>query len=411
MSTPGSGSWPRRANHLRTDSAAVDAFGRYRTGTPLTIFSSTLIHDTRPLDWSEEEVSGSGTSAVYNRNAATQTLKVSAATAGFRARRTKRRFVYQPGKSQHIVMTGFLGAGGPGITSRIGQFDTENGLFFQVKDGILSVVLRTNRTGTVQEVVFNQEDWNGRKFDGKDGELLDLDNANIFSIDYQWLGVGRVRFGLDVDGVLQYVHEIHNANEFTTAYMSTANLPCCYEIEADGTNTAAAEMAAICTTVITEGGIEDQGPVFTANSGTSEVNANSVGTRYAVIGIRQQSDFLDTSIDIEGFSILATSNANFYWELVLNPTVAGTFTFNDFPDSLEQIAIGNKSNPSSNTITNGVPILGGYSTGKSAELLVPHLEIPLGSTVSGVRDILVLTTTPLATNSDIYASLTWRELQ
>lgn len=96
------------------DSASVDAFGRWRVSEPQTLFDSKLIFndpdildtaENHPLFYDNQEISGGGTSTAYNANQASQTLSVSANTAGRRARQTKMRFNYQPGKSQLVLMT------------------------------------------------------------------------------------------------------------------------------------------------------------------------------------------------------------------------------------------------------------------------------------------------------------------
>ena len=44
-------------------------------------------------------------------------------------------------------------------------------------------------------------------------------------IDYEWLGVGRIRFGLAIGAGIIYVHEINYANSQSGVYMSSPNLP------------------------------------------------------------------------------------------------------------------------------------------------------------------------------------------
>lgn len=398
-----------------TDSAPVDAFGRQRVGNPLTLFSNTLIHDSQPLVWDDAEVSGSGTSSTHDPDGACQELTVAAASAGHRARQTFRRFVYQPGKSQAIAMTGVLGAPTPGVITRLGQFDDENGLFFQVSEDGIAVGRRSSVTGTPVDTIIPQEDWNIQKLDGTNGpnaisERLRSDMAQVFLIDYQWLGVGRVRFGVDIDGVAIYVHEIRHANNIDGVYMSTANNPLRYEIISDGSNVAEASIKQICSTVIAEGGQEKRGQLLTAHTGPNVINANTQGVRFAMLGIRQKADQLDSAFDVEKITILvSTNNDPFYWELIRNPSVTGTFTYTDIADSSAQVALGSTANPSTNTVTGGQVLTAGYAWSRDA-VNVTDFELPLGAAIDGTRDTVVLVVTPLSANPDLWASMTWREL-
>ncbi len=67
------------------------------------------------------------------------------------------------------------------------------------------------------------------------------------SVDYQWLGVGRMRFGLDLDGILIYFTEHNCANNEPNVYMSSPNQPIRYEIRQVGVGSGSFDM--ICSQV------------------------------------------------------------------------------------------------------------------------------------------------------------------
>ena len=150
----------------QSNSPFIDAFARLRVASPKTIFDSKQIYDNQPLYWDEAETSGSGTSTAHSTATASTTMSVSASTAGTRVRQTKRRFNYQPGKSQFILLTGILGSGSTGITRRIGYFDENNGLFFQISGTTLSVVRRTYTGGSPSDDAVAQSNWILDKMDG-----------------------------------------------------------------------------------------------------------------------------------------------------------------------------------------------------------------------------------------------------
>ena len=389
------------------DSPSIDAFARLRVSNPETIFDSKQIFDNQPLFWDDAETSGSGTSSTHSVDEASTTIAVSASTAGTRVRQTFQRFNYQPGKSQLILLTGVLGTAESGITQRMGYYDDDNGLIFDCIDGVMYVTRRTNVTGSVVDNSVAQSSWNLDTMDGNgpSGITLDFAKTNIFLIDFEWLGVGRVRMGFVVDGIPVYCHEFLNANNLTEVYMSTPNLPLRYEISNDGTG-GASDVVHICTSVISEGGREQNGILrYTSSAGTALTTGVS-GSVWAAIGIRLKTTALAATILIENVSILATTSDNFEWQLLLNPTVAGTFTYVDQTNSSVQTVLG----VTANTITGGTPIAGGWAAAASPINDKILNARTLGAAIDGTRDEIVLGVRPLTNNAAIQSSMTWREL-
>jgi hypothetical protein len=109
----------------------------------------------------------------------------------------------------------------------IGYFDSLNGLFFRQTGTALSVVRRTSTSGSVVDNVVEQANWNLDKLDGTgaSGFTLDDTKAQILFIDFQYLGMGRVRMGFDINGIIVYCHEFLNANVLDVPYMQSGTLP------------------------------------------------------------------------------------------------------------------------------------------------------------------------------------------
>lgn len=388
-----------------------DAFGRFRTSAPTTLFDSKQLYDDQPLLYDDQEVSGSGTSSTHSVARASVAMSVSASTAGKRVRQTFRRFNYQPGKSQLAFFTAVLGEGGTGISARVGLFDDDNGVFFYSEDGVVGVGVRSSVTGSAVDVKVEQEAWHIDKMDGsgatrgRNNSLYELDptKAQILFLDFEWLGVGIIRYGFVVNGELIYVHQINNANYITSVYMSTPNLPIRYEIENDGTG-GAATLEQICTTVISEGGKEDTGLTSYVSTNGVHIDANAVDTTYALLGIRLKSTHLSVTLIPQYVSTLAETSDDYEWILLMNPTVAGTFSYSDVTNMPIQVARG----ATANTITGGTPIAGGWvkagvQGGGATENL--DTELLLGSAIDGTPDELVLACRPLTANLDIQGSI------
>lgn len=395
------------------DSFSIDPFGRWRVSETETLFDSKQLFDAQPLFYDDQEISGGGTASSHSTALAQTTMSVSASTAGRRVRQTFMRFNYQPGKGQLILCTGVLNlsGGGTGIRQAFGYFDDKNGIFLQYNDGVAQIVKRSYATGSAVDTAVNQSSWNVDKFDGNgpSGYTLDFTKSQIFWIDFEWLGVGRVRTGFVINGVIYYAHQFVHANNTNVVYMSTPNLPVRYEIENDGTG-GAATLGHICTSIMSEGGLQENGAIFTADNGTTHVDANTADTTYALVGIRIKSTHLGATVKLLNFSAMAETATAFRWAIYFNPTVAGTFTFSDIAHSACQSAVG----ATANTVTGGTLITSGYVPGTSQQRGAATGELSnalrLGSTIAGVSDTIVLCCTPLTANADIFGGLTWREL-
>lgn len=112
----------------------------------------------------------------------------------------------------------------------------------------------------VEEIRIPQSDWNIDKADGNgpSGFKLDLTKMQMAYMDYSWYGAGKVRFGFKgVTGDVNYFHEMVHNNLETEAYLRSGNLPTRYEVENKGTPSYSPTIAHWGTSVIMDGGFDD----------------------------------------------------------------------------------------------------------------------------------------------------------
>lgn len=373
------------------DGPNLDAFARFRTSTPTTLFDSKQISDSQSLFWDDQQVSGSGTSTTHVTNNALTQISVSDLTAGKRVRQTFRRFNYQPGKSHLIIMTSVFGPSQSGIIKRIGLFDDNNGLFFGQSGSGIGVGIRTFTSGSVVDTNILQDDWNLDKMNGYGASGIDIDfeKSQIFLIDFEWLGVGRIRFGFVINGKIIYCHEVRNSNQLPTVYMSTPNLPLRYEIQNSGSGVAS-NLKHICSTVISEGGVEENGfnRLITRNV-TSLQTAVSTNL-YPLIAIRLKSDYLGSTVKLSRITIVCSSSSTYQWKLILNPTITGTpLSFTSLANSSIEYDV---SATNASVVTGGTEVDGGYAVqSNEGGVVIPSPnDLVIGSKIDGTRDVLVL---------------------
>lgn len=404
---------PAILDQVRTalaDGPQLDAFARLRISEPLTIFDSKQIFDNQPLFWDESLESGADIAAAHSINTASTVITSTINTAGKFTRQTFMRFTYQPGKSQQILMTGIIqrDAGGTGVQRRIGLFDDDNGLFFEDNAGTMRVVRRSSVTGSPVDTPVDQADWNLDPMDGSGAShhTLDWTLTQIFVLDFEWLGVGRVRFGIFIAGHIDYVHEFLVANALDKVYMSTPNLPLRIQMITTGSSPAST-LEAICASVIAEGGREDLGVLQYITSGTTEVALTTEDVIYAILGIRLKSTHLAAQVDLIAGSLLESAGSkNGEWLLLFNPTIAGSPSWAAKTNSALETFIG----ATANTITGGAIVSGGFfvSAGGATKAGASTAELKnarrLGAAIDGTPDELVLAVRGVAGSSALVVS-------
>lgn len=103
--------------------------------------------------------------------------------------------------------------------------------------------------------VVEQANWNGDRLDGTglSGQTLDVSKANFYWMDFAWLGVGAVRFGiLGEDGARITCHTFKNPNNKLGAYMQSGSRPIHFQNTNIGPTSGSSEMRLVCSAVYAE---------------------------------------------------------------------------------------------------------------------------------------------------------------
>jgi len=261
--------------------------------------------------------------------------------------------------SQLVIITGVFGANTAGTTQKLGLFNDKNGLFFDLNGINAGVNVRTYTSGSAVTTRIEQTDWNLDTMDGNGPSGIDIDytKTQIYFIDFEWLGVGTVRFGFFVDGVPYYCHAQHHANNLNVVYMSTPNLPIRFEIENDGTGLKN-NLRHICATVITEGGRNDTGIIRGINRLLNPLITLNDTDTYVAIGLRLKSTNLGSFIRFIDQEILCTSGSTYAWSLLLEPTIIGTALV---WDSLDNSSLEYAFGTGATTVTGGTVLATGIA--------------------------------------------------
>lgn len=236
----------------------TDAFSRQRISNPFTLGDYKHLYG---LDPNFHDAVWSGGTVTFQANQACARLTVTSSTSSRVVHQSKMYHHYMPGKSQLILSSVNFYAPTTGVVKRTGYFDDRNGIYFeQAANGQLYWVLRTYTAGSVQEERIAQSSWNVDRCDGTgDSEFnLDITMTQLAFMDFQWLGVGRVRVGFAHDGKNIVAHTFDGSNNKPVVYMSTPNLPIRCEL-INSSSTTGAYFDQICSTVMSEGGYIENG--------------------------------------------------------------------------------------------------------------------------------------------------------
>ena len=257
---------------------ATDAFGRMRVSEPYTLgdYSHVYGEELELLT----KTSGASSTATSIANIAAIRLTVGTGNGDYVIHQSRMYHQYMPGKSQLINASFCFGASNLNVAKRVGYFGNRNGVFFQqVGDGTvngqMSIVMRSFVTGSIVDTPIYQNDplntgrdtWNIDPLDGTgpSGYDIDLTRSQLLFIDFQWLGVGRVRVGFVHDGLYILAHEFYHTNDIATVYWSLPSQPIRCEIRNLAATASTATMDQMCATVISEGGYKESGVDKAAN--------------------------------------------------------------------------------------------------------------------------------------------------
>jgi hypothetical protein len=379
------------------DSGSIDAFGRQRFSEPFTLFDSMLCLSKRTELWNETTVASGSTNYLVNESSLE--LKTTTASGDTVLRRTKKRFPYQPGKSL-MVMQSFVGnAPTAGLVQEVGYFDNNNGIMLRVDGADVQFVIRSSTTGSVQEEVVNKAQWNIDGF-----PELDISKAQIFVADMEWLGVGRVRCGFVIDGEIKYCHEFNHANNISKVYMKTAVLPLSYRIHNSSSIASPATLKQVCSSIISEGGYNPAGPIYTAGPALGSVG--NVSSETLVVAIRMASGATDNLILPSQVDGGIEGNTIGKWRIRRGVTISGASW------QAADNGRGNVEYTTAGTITvSGVTEFSSLIGGRSSSSFAAEeaIQLSLGTDANGASEVLALTI-EATTATKGTALLGWREL-
>ena len=381
-----------------SDSPNLDAFGRLRIAAITNLLDIKHVYDKNPLQVNEL-TAGTATS-IFSQEYARVRMSTSANNS-LVIRQTKTHPIYQPGKSQLFegsfsnfqIETNVIKRVGCFVSTTASTYNSVFDGFFLESNGVTNEIsFQIWRSGTTIYSAATTT-WETSEFDPTN---LNWTNTQLLMVDYQWLGVGRVRFGLNLSGQTIYYSEHNCANNEPYVYMSSPNQPIRYEIRQVGAGSGNFDM--ICTQVSTEGALNGlYSTVGIIHSDTATLSSS--GTKYPYIGYRLKPDYKSITSQYSSLSVLNTSNDNYLLTIEFNPTLSSTPVWTDIPNSPFQYSLGTGAT----TITTAGHIMssliGEAGTSALTTLKLDDNQIRVGSNINGTLDEMWVCLKPLGANA------------
>lgn len=302
---------------ISANSGEVDAFSRIRVSQSLTLADYKNVYDIDPEILEDINVGNTG-GLTHVVDSASILITGDVNSGDYTAAQTRMYHNYQPGKSQLALVSFNLLGAETDVTKQVGLYDSDNGLFLRLEgDGSLSFVKRSFVTGTAVDTPVAQSAWSIDPCDGTGPSGFDLDvtKTQLLFLDFQWLGVGRIRIGFVHDGSFIVAHEFYHSNTLTTPYWSQPSLPIRAEVITDTLDpgpppvvlASAPTMNLICATVLSEGGYTESGNDWSMASAIRSIGNG--GTQLPLIALRLTDDINNVpnreTVRLAGLSVIS----------------------------------------------------------------------------------------------------------
>lgn len=311
----------------------LDAFGKLRvSGATLLgeyIFSSGIL----PTQFASTLRNGGTVS--WDQNTRALVLTNTTANDSHTSHTSHTYHHYFPGSSQLFVGTVAVGDSGKmGLMREWGMFDDKNGFYFMQDDGVMGVGIRSNTSGSVVNIFIPKADWNKDTADGLGPSGMDLDvtKDNIYWIDVQWLGAGRVRFGTYYNGQRVVLHEFYHGNNYSVPVTAMGSLPVCVH-QMNMTSTASvSELRAWCLAVWTESNLDVRTTASSSlHSFSKTVTTNDTYNYMGTLAPKEnlpngqpnRSLYWPTEIEASGWDTVTGDPAIFELEIYAEPIISG----------------------------------------------------------------------------------------
>ena len=297
-------------------------------GELLTIQPSPVVQLQFPYNINSRYIIGSTTaSGTITQTNSMLSLQTGATTTSSATLKSRSRLQYQPGQGAACLFTALYTTGATGSTQVTGIGNDIDGFFFGYNGTSFGILHRNSSTDTwIPQNSWNQDVCNGT---GPSGIVLDTTKGNVYKIQFQWLGFGRINFYIEnqANGNFVLVHQIQYANANTIPSISNPSLQIMSQVQ-NTTNATNITMQNGSLAAFIEGVASpiDERNNISASKSISTTNKN-------ILTIKNNTSFQSKTNQVTIYPDMISlfnspeGSGDALFVAYLNPTVGGTPSF------------------------------------------------------------------------------------
>ena len=374
-----------------------DAGGRTRTSLMSTLFDGKTLGADDTFIW-ENVGTGSGSSWSDNK------YNLSITAGQYQIRRGRVVTPYFSGTSHLIELTfdsfavqsNVVKKAGYYTSSSVSPYNTVYDGFWIESDGETIRLIIQNSGVEIDNIPITEWDNYDKLSD------YNWDNFTVAVFDFLWLGGTELRLFIKTNEGYVLAHTYKHAGNAQGLFILSPNKSVRYEISSA---TDSGSFNAICSQVSTEGSFTEDGKNLVVYN-TSAITANTVGTIYALIGIKKVANFRDIAVQVTGcLSANTTKNDTGIIMVIINPTLSSPLTYANNSKVSSSIA-------TNQTITQGtgrvITVIPTGETGSNYSLNDTYLS-SIAMNIDNVSDEIVLAYMPTSSNQSIFGAIIIKE--
>ena len=325
-----------------SDSSNLDAFGRLRTSNVTSLLEYKHVYDKLPLVINEV-TAGTATSVFDKPNS--QVVMTVSTNNDYVIRQGVARGIYQPGKGQIFEASFSNFQLQTNVIKRVGYFTTStvapynsivDGFFLESNGQTNTISFQIWQSGTTTFSAASTS-WLTTDYDVTN---INWSKTQLMFTDFQWLGVGRVRFGVVIDGQFKLFATSTGTNNLNNVYMKAPNQPVRYEIRSVSGG-AAGSFNMICSQISLEGSINSLQKSSSVTAFTAQTKPTAYVT-YPVLGYRLNSNYDGANItlsDVQTLNITNPSKGDYIVTIQYNPTLSSSSSWTNITNTPIQYSL------------------------------------------------------------------------
>lgn len=400
----------------------IDMTSRQKTANAEQLLANLFNYGLNKLAWSESLTGGATIVAAGPTQPNFLRMNLTGASGDTAEIRTKRYLRYQPFREHELNFSCVFGADVANRVIKVGQFDNDNGWFFQKSGSTLSIVTRTNLSGSPVDTPIDRASWNFDRLDGSGSPItnpsglnIDLNNIITFYIRYVWHGANGIEFGVEYFNKKVPVHRIIFSGSSTTPFSKTSLLPLGVKVENTGATSASTFLMGPTSFDVHGGETNELGYNWAYGMQPSDFKSVASGGFVNLLAVRNLANFNSLVnrgvIQPQNFEIYA-STAMFY-EVYIDTVIAGGAWSPVNANSLAEVNIGAFGFTGGRRIDAGYVPAGG--SGASARAANANTSFPFDVFVANdsllsQQDAIVIRAIAVGTTGNVGAKMGWKEV-